>query len=46
MKTLLHVGCASLNISHLKGFNIDNWTEIRQDIDKSRNPDILEHLLT
>jgi len=41
MKTLLHVGCASLNISHLKGFNIDNWTEIRQDIDKSRNPDIL-----
>jgi|TARA_B110000008_G_C16820507_1_gene504486 hypothetical protein len=41
MKTLLHVGCASLDISHLKGFNIENWTEIRQDIDKSRNPDIV-----
>ncbi len=41
MKTLLHVGCASLNISHLKGFNIDNWKEIRFDIDERRNPDIV-----
>jgi hypothetical protein len=41
MKTLLHVGCASLNISNLRGFNIADWTEIRFDIDKSRNPDIL-----
>ena len=41
MKTLLHVGCASLNISDLKGFNNDKWAEIRFDIDKNRNPDII-----
>ena len=41
MKTLLHVGCASLNISDLKGFNNDKWVEIRFDIDESRNPDII-----
>ena len=41
LKTLLHVGCASLNISHINGFNIDDWTEIRFDIDESRNPDIV-----
>ena len=41
MKTLLHVGCASLNISDLKGFNNDKWAEIRFDIDESRNPDII-----
>ena len=41
IKTLLHVGCASLNISDLKGFNNDDWKEIRFDIDKSRNPDIV-----
>ena len=41
MKTLLHVGCASLNILDLKGFNNDNWTEIRFDIDETRNPDIV-----
>ena len=41
LKTLLHVGCAFLNISHLKGFIIDDWTEIRFDIDESRNPDIV-----
>ena len=41
LKTLLHVGCASLNISHIKGFSIDDWTEIRFDIDESRNPDIV-----
>tara|TARA_B110000003_G_C16427743_1_gene448829 strand:- start:123 stop:605 length:483 start_codon:yes stop_codon:yes gene_type:complete len=35
------VGCASLNISHIKGFIIDDWTEIRFDIDESRNPDIV-----
>jgi len=35
------VGCSSLNISHLKGFIIDDWTEIRFDIDESRNPDIV-----
>ena len=41
MKTLLHVGCASLNISDLKGFDNDKWAEIRFDIDKNRNPDII-----
>jgi len=40
MKTLLHVGCASLNISDLKGFDINVWSEIRFDIDESRNPDL------
>ena len=41
MKTLLHVGCGFLNKSHLKGFNNDNWKEIRFDIDESFNPDIV-----
>ena len=41
MKTLLHVGCGYLNKSHLKGFNNDNWKEIRFDIDKNVNPDIV-----
>ena len=41
MKTLLHVGCASLNISDLKGFDENNWREIRFDIDESRNPDLI-----
>jgi hypothetical protein len=41
MKTLLHVGCASLNINDLKGFNNNKWSEIRLDIDISRNPDIV-----
>ena len=41
MKTLLHVGCGYLNKSHLKGFNNDNWKEIRLDIDRNVNPDIV-----
>ena len=41
MKTLLNVGCGLSNISHIKGFNNDNWKEIRFDIDKSVNPDIV-----
>ena len=40
MKTLLNVGCGWSNISQLKGFNNDNWKEIRFDIDKDVNPDI------
>ena len=40
MKTLLNVGCGWSNISQLKGFNNDNWKEIRFDIDKNVNPDI------
>ena len=41
MKTLLHVGCAFLDKSHLMGFNSDNWKEIRFDIDERRKPDIV-----
>ena len=41
MKTFLHVGCGFQNKSDLKGFNNDNWKEIRLDIDKNVNPDIV-----
>ncbi len=41
MKTLLHVGCGHENKYHLKGFNNDNWKEIRFDIDKDVEPDIV-----
>ena len=41
MKTFLHVGCGNNNKSDLKGFNNDNWKEIRFDIDKDVNPDIM-----
>ena len=40
MRTLLHVGCSSLDKSGLKGFNSDDWSEIRFDIDPSVHPDI------
>ena len=39
MKTFLHVG--PQNESKIKGFNNDNWKEIRFDIDKDVNPDIV-----
>ena len=41
MKTLLHVGCGFSNISNLKGFNVDDWSEIRLDINEKVKPDIL-----
>ena len=41
MKTFLHVGCGSIVKSQIKGFNNDNWKEIRFDIDKNINPDIV-----
>jgi len=41
MKTFLHVGCGPQNKSKIKGFNNDNWKEIRFDIDKNINPDIV-----
>ena len=44
MKTLLHVGCGPEDISHIKGFEIDDWKEIRFDIDESANPDIVGSL--
>ena len=41
MKTLLNVGCGWSNISNLKGFNNDNWKEIRLDIDSAVKPDVV-----
>ena len=41
MKTLLNVGCGLSNISHIKGFNNDNWKEIRLDIDSAVKPDVV-----
>ena len=41
MKTFLHVGCGPQNESKIKGFNNDNWKEIRFDINKNVNPDIV-----
>lgn len=41
MKTFLHVGCGPQNKSNINGFNNDNWKEIRFDIDKNVNPDIV-----
>ena len=41
MKTFLHVGCGPKNKSSCFGFNNDNWKEIRLDIDKNVNPDIV-----
>ena len=41
MKTFLHVGCGPQNKSSCLGFNNDNWKEIRFDIDKNVNPDIV-----
>ena len=41
MKTFLHVGCGPQDKSQIKGFNNDSWKEIRFDIDKNVNPDIV-----
>ena len=41
MKTLLHVGCGPEYKSDIKGFDNDNWKEIRLDIDEDVNPDIV-----
>ena len=41
MKTLLNVGCGYSNKSQLKGFDNNNWNEIRFDIDEDVNPDIV-----
>lgn len=40
MKSFLHVGCGRQNKTGLKGFNTDEWKEIRFDIDGNVNPDI------
>jgi SAM-dependent methyltransferase len=41
MKTFLHVGCGPQKKSQIQGFNKDSWKEIRFDIDKNVNPDIV-----
>jgi SAM-dependent methyltransferase len=41
MKSFLHIGCGSLNKSNCYGFDNDNWSEIRFDINEDVNPDIV-----
>ena len=41
MKTFLHVGCGDYTKSQTKGFNNDNWKEIRLDIDSAVKPDVV-----
>ena len=41
MKTLLNVGCGLSNISQIKGFDNDDWKEIRLDIDSAVKPDVV-----
>ncbi|KIL97251.1 Methyltransferase type 11 [Paramagnetospirillum magnetotacticum MS-1] len=40
-RKFLHVGCGPQTKSGLKGFDSDDWQEIRFDIDESVHPDIL-----
>lgn len=41
-KTFLHVGCGSADKTHTtKGFNTENWTEVRVDVDARVMPDII-----
>ena len=41
MKKFLHVGCGYSDKSRCFGFENDDWSEIRLDIDKDVNPDIV-----
>ena len=41
MKNFLHVGCGYSDKSRCFGFENDDWSEIRLDIDKDVNPDIV-----
>ena len=41
MKTFLNVGCGPVNRPKIKGFDNDDWKEIRFDIDENVNPDIV-----
>jgi hypothetical protein len=45
MKKFLHVGCGPQNKYNLRGFNNDDWEEVRFDINESVNPDIEGTLL-
>lgn len=40
-KTFLHVGCGHQTKKGLKGFDSDEWSEIRFDIDEEVKPDIV-----
>lgn len=42
MNTFLHVGCGPKHKHQTtRGFNSDNWQEVRLDIDEKVNPDVL-----
>lgn len=42
MRTLLHVGCGpKYKQQTTAGFNTDDWSEIRLDVDASVNPDVV-----
>ena len=41
MKKFLHVGCGSKTKHNLKGFDSDDWGEVRLDIDPHVTPDIV-----
>jgi len=46
MKTFLHVGCGPKHKDQTtRGFNTPDWTELRLDIDKNVNPDIVGTML-
>lgn len=46
MPTFLHVGCGPKRKDKTtRGFNTPNWTELRLDIDKNVNPDIVGTML-
>jgi len=41
MKIFLYVRCGAQNKKNLKGFQSEDWKEIRFDIDKNVSPDII-----
>ena len=41
MSVVLNVGCGPTNKDQLKGFNSDEWKEIRFDIDERVSPDLV-----
>ena len=46
MKSVLHVGCGYKNITSMgPAFNDGTWEEVRFDVDKEVNPDILGSML-
>ena len=41
MKSFLNVGCGPVDSPKIRGFDNDDWKEIRLDIDEGVNPDIV-----